>query len=157
MGNLRHQQIFPAVRLCRNMCTVKLNMWNWIHDAMMYMNNHTLIKLHVIAYTMMKEKNIWIIFWNRWKNIITNFETSYHTTQYDFFYKQYLLVFCFTGSQIQKRSSPNSMRRTRGPRGYMVKFSSISSVPWYTYGPKTRGTSLNLLLTWRGLEHLTML
>ena len=75
------------------------------------------------------------------------FEISYQATENDFFYKEYLLVFCFTGSPILKRSSPNSTRRTRGPPRYMVKFSSINSVPYYTWLLEIRGTNLNLLLT----------
>jgi len=72
---------------------------------------------------------------------------SYHDPHDQFFCKGISISLLFSGCQIQKRSSPNSTRRKRGQQGYMVKFSSISSVPWYTYGPKAKGTSSNLLLT----------
>ena len=64
------QQIFPDIRSYINTGTVRLNMWNWIHDAMLYMHKHTLIKLHLTVNTMMQEKNTW-------KKNSEIFETSY--------------------------------------------------------------------------------
>ena len=41
-------------------------------------------------------------------------KNSYHATQNDFFYKQYLLVFCFADCKIQKT---RPTRRKRGLQG----------------------------------------